>query len=119
MPKTPTFKKLIFKARTTTSLGRNGTMVTTGLEIGYYEYNPPHEYYPPTTSIRPITSLGKIGRCTIEIPADDCPFRALDALIEKTDLKNLPTLMGIHPLLDRLVEGKLSGEGITTPEGAI
>jgi hypothetical protein len=100
----PKFKKLLFnKARTTTSLGRNGTIMTTGIDVGYHECNTPF------TSIRPLTSRGGVGRCAIEIPTEDCPFRALDALIEKTDLKNLPTLMGIHPLLDHLVEAKLSG----------
>jgi hypothetical protein len=91
--------------QTTTSLGRNGSLITTGLEIGYHAYNPNYPY----TNIRPITSRGSIGQCAIEIPAADCPFRALDALIEKTGPKNLPTLMGIHPLLDHLIDEALSG----------
>jgi hypothetical protein len=104
------FKNLKFsKAKTTTSLGRNGTIMTTGIEIGYHEYRF-RGHCTSVTSIRPITSRGNVGRCAIEIPADSCPFRALDALIEKTAPKNLPTLMGIHPLLDRLVEAKLSGK---------
>jgi hypothetical protein len=80
--------------------------MTTGIEISYHQY----QYIGAITDIRPLTSRGNVGRCAIEIPADSCPFRALDALIEKTGPKNLPTLMGIHPLLDRLIESRLSGK---------
>jgi len=94
-------KNIMFKkGTTTTSYGRNGTLTTTGLEISYLTFNT------PCTHLRPITSKGfAASSCIIEIPAEECPFQALDALMNQT--KILPTLMGIHPLLDKLIADKL------------
>jgi len=91
------------KGNETTSFGRNGTMRTIGLEVSYLNFNV------RITSLSPITSKGQPGRCRIEIPTEACPFKALDALIE-SQKKNLPTLMGIHPLLDKLIAEKLTKE---------
>jgi hypothetical protein len=88
----------------TTSFGRNGTMRTTGLDVTFFDFGS-GEF----TSFSPITSKGLAGKCRIEIPAESCPFHALDALIE-SQKENLPTLMGIHPLLDKLIAEKLAKE---------
>lgn len=55
-------------SQSTKSLGRNGEMNTTGLEIHRHLWNDGQ-----TLSISPVTSKGQTGRCSIEIPVADIP----------------------------------------------
>jgi hypothetical protein len=65
--------KISFKAKPTVSLGRNGIVTTTGVEVWPHRDN---------VTIYPVTSKGKRGRCYIEIPAEALPelTRALQRL---------------------------------------
>lgn len=67
-------------SQSTKSLGRNGEMVTTGLEIHRHLWNDGQ-----TLSISPVTSRDLTGRCSIEIPVADIPqlVKALTELIAK------------------------------------
>ncbi len=57
--------KVIFKKRETTSLGRNGTMRTKGVDM--YQT----VFMDNAVRIYPINSKGNMGRCSICIPAED------------------------------------------------
>jgi hypothetical protein len=89
--------------KTTLSIGRNGTMTTIGVEI--FQCCSLKNAF---TEMWPITSKNERGRCKIEIPAEVCPYTALETLMKQK--KILPTLMGIHPLLDKLIAETLSKE---------
>lgn len=52
--------------RVTSFLGRNGTFQASGLKVWAGRYN-------GGVYLEPITSKGKVGRCCIEIPAEDIP----------------------------------------------
>ena len=61
----------------TESLGRSGTIITTGLDLHKNLWNDGQ-----TVTISPINSKGTVGRCFIEIPTADIP-----QLIKELEMK--------------------------------
>ena len=85
----------------TNSLGRNGVLSTTGIHVSECSGD---DY----VTVFPITSKGALGRCRIEIPKAKWAGAALEALVAKEELRHL--LLGIHPLLDEMLEHPLKGD---------
>lgn len=74
-------------------------MITCGLSI---------EEEPDTINLRPINSKDSLGNCIIGIPKDKWIGTALDAILAQKHLR--PMLLGLHPLLDEMLEPLMKGE---------
>jgi len=64
---------ITWKDKKTLFLGRNGTFKCTGVIIQEMLYFPKDKSAFNTLEIAPLTSIGKIGRCTIDIPIESIP----------------------------------------------
>lgn len=60
---------IFYLSQTTESLGRNGMMKTTGIQLLRTHFFNDGK----TIRIYPITSKNRSGRCFIEIPTEDIP----------------------------------------------
>ena len=102
------FLETKFKGGPTSYKGRNGMGTCVGLDIALYEHH---------ATVRPINSKGHTGQCYIEIPNEDlanvCTALQINVLARVLDVlgdKQLPTLMGISPDLDKEIEQRLKKE---------
>lgn len=92
--------------RITTFTGRNGTFQCTGLVITPLATN--------QVIIEPITSKNETGRCSITIPEEDIPNVCsglagdlLRLVMDNIDQKELPALLGLNKILDKLIGERL------------
>lgn len=67
---------------TCTSLGRNGSMQTTGLEVMVT-----HD----SINLAPINSYGYAGRCSIELPKDTATLSQLAAIVQNLLVESCKT----------------------------
>lgn len=78
---------VMWEGGNTSALGRNGYMA----QIGLIADRDQHNYFKvPVDKVRiePINSLGRIGRCRLEIPTEKIPelIRLLSRLLEEAPL---------------------------------
>lgn len=93
----------LFSDQDIVSVGRNGVIKTSGLVI--------HEQDDGVVDVRPLNSRGKAGNCSTRFPVDAWHGAALRSLLDHLEgLDMLPTLVGLHPLLDRMVSERLRKE---------
>jgi len=66
---------ITWKDKKTLFLGRNGTFKCTGVIVSEIMYLPKDKSASAFNgvAIEPLTSLGKIGRCAIDIPIESIP----------------------------------------------
>lgn len=92
-------------------IGRNGSGKCRGLSINQYS---------DFVTMSPLNSKGNVGNCLIDIPTEAIPelvqrLIPLDKILEAAR-DRLPTLLGLDPVLDKIVEtGLKSGSDVVSP----
>ena len=103
-------KEVKFKGPSVAYMGRNGIGSCCGVQVMIYKRTNP-DY----VEIYPINSKGSVARCYIGIPQENinevCVAMQSDLLGKVLDQVHdrLPTLIGLDPSLDVMIEQRLKG----------
>jgi len=103
-------KEVMFKGSPMAYMGRNGIGSCCGVQVMIYKGT-----NPDFVEVYPINSKGSVARCYIGIPQENinevCVAMQSDLLGKVLDQVHdrLPTLIGLDPSLDVMIEQRLKG----------